>query len=282
MSETIEFEKEYYLQNITNNHLNELFELKFITAEIQLNDLRLDGLAYDEKVKTFVIIEYKNKIDFEVLNQAETYYNLLQDNPQPFIDRFNNKFNDNLTEEDFDFEKMKVMIIGPEFSKDQIERSENPEYPFELYRATLYRCDEENGCILYRQINGDFNERLDIRLDELKITEEMLLKGKSAEMIDLYHDLKNRVLNEYDDVTIKYMVEQFSFRAGGKLICVVVFLKSSFNIFLYGENLEDADKTDDISEKSTGGSANYRLNCKAEDMDYFMNLFKQVYEQKVQ
>ena len=107
------------------------------------------------------------------------------------------------------------------------------------------------------------------------------MEGKSPEMLDLYNDLKNRTLNEYDDVTIKYMVNQFSFRVNGSLVCVVVFLTSSFNIFLYGEDLEDADKTQDISRKPTGGSAKYMLNCKPEDIDYFMDLFRQIYEQKV-
>jgi trans-2-enoyl-CoA reductase len=48
------FKKEYYLQRITNKNLRQLFDLKFITAEFQLNDLRFDGLAYDEKTKSFV------------------------------------------------------------------------------------------------------------------------------------------------------------------------------------------------------------------------------------
>ena len=118
-------------------------------------------------------------------------------------------------------------------------------------------------------------------MDELKITEEMLLEGKSPEMIEFYKKLKNRVLDEYDDVTIRYMVNQFSFKANGSLICVVVFLKSSFNIFFYGEDLEDAERTTDISEKSTGGNANYRLKCRPDDMDYFMDLFRQIHDQKV-
>ena len=281
MRKRIPFKKEYYLQRITNARLWKLFGLKFITAEIQLDDLRFDGLAYDENAKSFVIIEYKNKTDFEVLNQAEAYYNLLQDNRQVYIDRFNEKFDCDFDEEDFNFEKTKVMIIGPEFSKEQIERSENPEYPFELYRATLYQCDEEHCRITYTQINGDFHEMICISPDELKITEEMLLEGKSPEMIEFYNKLKNRVLDEYDDVDVKYMVDQFSFKANGKLVCVVVFLKSSFNIFLYGKDLKDADRTDDISGKSTGGNANYRLKCKPDDIDYFMDLFKQVHEQKV-
>ena len=136
---------------MTNAHLAELFGLKFITAEFQLSGRRIDGLAYDEKAKSFVIIEYKNKIDFEVLNQAETYYNLLRDNPTEYTDRFNEEFNSELSEEDSYFDKTKVMIISPKFAEEQIERSENPEFPFELYRATLYRCDEEHFCITYEQ-----------------------------------------------------------------------------------------------------------------------------------
>ena len=282
MRKKIEFSKEYYLQIITNTNLKRLFGLNLITSEFQFNDLRFDGLAYDEKTKSFVIIEYKNKIDFNVLDQGKTYYDLLQQNREEYIARYNEEFDANLKEADFDFEKTKVIIISPQFAKDQIEKSKNPEYPFELYKAALYKCDEENGCIAYSQVNGDFSKYLKIRLDSLKITEEMLLKGKSPEMVELYNKLKNRVLDEFDDVAVRYMVDQFSFRADDNLVSVVVFLKSSFNIFLYGENLDACDNTEDICEKSTGGNANYKFNCKTdEDIDCFMDLFRQVYEQKV-
>ena len=98
-----------------------------------------------------------------------------------------------------------------------------------------------------------------------------------------YFNLKNSIMDEFDDVKIKYLVDMFSLRANDKLICVVSFLKSSFNVYLYGDNLENADKTEDISDKTTGGNANYNLKYKSDDdLECFMNLFKQVYNQKVE
>lgn len=264
MRKIIKFKKEYYLQIVTNEHLKELFDLELVTSEFQFQGKRFDGLAYDKKSKSFVIIEYKNKKDFKVLNQAKTYYDLLQKIPKEYINRYNEEFDASLQEKDIHFEKTKVMIISSEFTKDQIKKSENPDYPFELYLATLYQCDEENGCITYEKVNGDFNKRLKIKLEDLEITEEKLLKDKSPEMIELYKNLKDRVLNEFGDVSIHFQVNQFSFRVNDNLLCVIIFLKSSFTISLYGKN----DK--------------YKLKyCSDDDFDYFLDLFKQVYEQKV-
>ena len=269
------FKKEYYLQRITNKNLRQLFDLKFITAEFQLNDLRFDGLAYDEKTKSFVIIEYKNKKDLDVLNQGQTYYNLLQENRDKYINRYNDEFDTDLKENDFEFEKTRVMIISTEFTKEQIEKSENPEYPFELYLATLYKCDDENGCITYEKINSDFIKRLDIKLKDLKISQEELLEDKSSEMIDLYTFLKDQILNEFDDVSLHFQVNQFSFRVNDNLICVVIFLKSSFSIILYGKDLKN-----DVNIAKTKDN-NYKIKYESDDdFDYFLNLFRQAYEQK--
>ena len=48
----------------------DLFNLEFVATEFQYNDFRFDTLAFDENCNSFVIIEYKNKLDFEVLNQC--------------------------------------------------------------------------------------------------------------------------------------------------------------------------------------------------------------------
>ena len=65
------FKKEYYLHNITQKNLKELFDLEFVASEIQLNDLRFDNLAFDEKTNSFVIIEYKNELNQNVLSQGK-------------------------------------------------------------------------------------------------------------------------------------------------------------------------------------------------------------------
>ena len=278
MVRKIPFKKEYYLHNVTQKNLKELFDLEFVASEIQFNDLRFDNLAFDEKNNSFVIIEYKNELNMNVLNQAKDYYDLLLNNRNEYISRYNEEFESCLTEEDFDFNKTRVLIISPEFTSDQIKAGENPDYPFELWKVTLY----DNCIVVYENLATNEEKQLKIDASDLKVTEESLLNDKSGEMKKIYSYLKNNLTNEFEDIDLNFQVNQFSFRAEGKLVCVVRFLKSSFMIYFYGEDLENAEQTDDISDKPTGGNANYQLKYKSDDdYDYFRDLFRQVYNQKV-
>lgn len=73
MSKKIEFDSEYKLHKLTEKNLKNLFDLEFVASEMQHDNLRLDNLAFDEKTKTFVIIEYKNELNLDVLDQAQGY-----------------------------------------------------------------------------------------------------------------------------------------------------------------------------------------------------------------
>ena len=39
--------------------MEEVFNLKFVASEFQLDNLRIDTLAFNEETNSFVIIEYK-------------------------------------------------------------------------------------------------------------------------------------------------------------------------------------------------------------------------------
>ncbi len=269
MTNEISFESEFILHTLTQEHLKELFNLELRASEIQLNRLRLDNFAFDPKTNSFVIIEYKNEFNADVLTQVQEYHDLIKEDPEYFMDRLDES-------DEVDPENIRMIIIGPEFSQKQIDEAKGK---FELWKITLF----DDGCVTYENPHTNEVKTLNIDLDDLKLTEEMLLEGKPSEMREIYFNLKNSVLDEFEDVNIKYLVDMFSFRANDKLICTIYFLKSSFNVYLYGENLENADKAKDISDKSTGGNANYNLKYKSDDdLGYFMNLFKQVYDQKVE
>ena len=266
MSNIIPFESEFALHTLTQKHLKELFDLECIASEKQLNKLRLDNLAFDKTNCSFIIIEYKNKYDGNVLNQVQEYHDLILENEEEYS---------KLVNECVDFDNIQIMIICPEFSDEQIEDS-NDNVSF--WQVTLF----DDGKVEYLNLKNNNMKTLEISLDELKITEEKLLEDKSEEMKDLYFNLKNNLLNDFKDLKIKYMVNQFSFRANDKLICVVVFLKSSFNIYIYADNLNNAEDTIDISSKSTGGNAKYNFKYNSnEDYDCFLDLFEQTYAQKV-
>ena len=275
MTEKIPFDSEYQLHNLTQNHLKELFDLELVASEIQKDDLRFDNLAFDEKTNTFVIIEYKNELNLNVFNQVQEYRDLLLSNKEEFADLLKDS-------KEIDFENTRVMIIGPEFIESQIEESEKLDFPAELYIISLFKEDEKNGYVLYEKTDGNFTKRLDIDLDSIKLTQDTLLEYKSEEIIELYKDFEKQLLNELDDLDLKYLVDAVSIKAQNQYICLVN-VKSSIKIIFYTKQLEDPEnKTRDISNITTGGElADYELTLNHENTDYAIELIKQVYNQKV-
>ena len=275
MRKKIPFDSEYQLHNLTQNHLKELFDLKLVASEIQKDDLRFDNLAFDEKTNTFVIIEYKNELNLNVLNQVQEYRELLLSKPEEYADLLDDS-------KEIDFKNTRVMIIGPEFSEKQIEESENLDFSIELYVVSLFKEDEKNGYVLYEQTDGNFTKRLDIDLDSIKLTRDTVLENKSKEIIELYIDFENKLLDEFDDLDLKYLVDAVSIKAQDKYICLVT-VKSSIKIIFYTKQLEDSkNETRDISNITTGGElADYELTLNHENIDYTIDLIKQVYDQKV-
>lgn len=266
MSNKIPFENEFILHTLTQKHLKELFDLELVASEKQLNKLRVDNLAFDKTNCSLVIIEYKNKFDSNVLNQVQEYHDLIIENKDEYL---------KLVNECDEFDNIQIMIISPKFSDEQIKNASND---VSLWQVSLF----DDGKVEYQNLKNNKIVTLEIDLDELKITEENLLEDKSEEMRDLYFNMKNNLLKEFKDLKIRYMVDQFSFRVNDKLICVVVFLKTSFNIYIYADNLDNAEYLIDISSKSTGGNAKYNFKYNSnEDYDCFLDLFKQTYEQKV-
>lgn len=267
MAKEIKFKSEYYLHVFTQKHLKELFGLEFVASEIQHKGLQFDNLAFDCEANSFVIIEYKNTFDKDVLEQVQRYRNLIQEdeNKEYFISRLEKKIN-------VDFDKTKIMIIGPKFSQEQIDEANDD---LEFWKDTLF----DDCKVTYENLNTNETKTLPITSDDLKITEDMLLENRSEKMKELYYNLKDNILKEFNDVEIKYLVNKFSFRVNDKIICVVAFLKQSLDIYLYADNLENAERTTDISK--TDGNNNYKLKYKSDDdFDYFLDLFKQTYNQK--
>lgn len=288
MCEKDDFDSEYALQHLTNDNLEELFGLKLVNYEYQLNDLRVDGLGFDEDTKSFVIIEYKNEENDRVLKQGKGYYDNLQNNPCEYIKEYNDAFGTDYGEDYFDFEKTKVMIIGPKFTPEQIEKSKNPDYPFELYTISLYKCDEKRGCVSYKGVNIDFNKKLkNIDLDDLKLTKDTLLEDKSKEVKELYEDFERRLTEEFKEAKIEYLVDAVSIKAHNNFICNVN-VKKSIRIYFYTHKLNEINKQLDkdnclkenirnIAYLTTGGPlAYFELTLTPSEIEYAIKRIKQI------
>lgn len=66
-----DFKLERHIQTLTEDNIETIFfGLEFVKTEFQLNNLRMDTLAFDRESKSFVIIEYKRETNFSVIDQA--------------------------------------------------------------------------------------------------------------------------------------------------------------------------------------------------------------------
>lgn len=285
----IDFDRESKLQRLTENNLEELFDLQFVQTEFEYKKLRIDTLAFNTKTHSFVIIEYKNKLEYSVIDQGFSYLSLLLNNKYYFIKKYNEITGLNLDIEDFDFSETKIMIIAPSFTKYQLKSTEFSDLPFELWKVRLY----ENGCVSYDKIKNDSatsirevvldKKNIQINLESLNYTEDDLLRDKSLEINELYYSLKEKLLSKFDDLDMEIFKTLSSYKVNDNLICVVRFLSKSLSIWFFTKNLDDSEnRTKDLSKSSTGGSGvHYQIDLSSkDDFDYFMELFKQVYEEK--
>lgn len=285
----IDFDRESKLQRLTENNLEELFNLQFVETEFEYKRLRIDTLAFNRETNSFVIIEYKNKLEYSVIDQGFSYLSLLLNNKYYFIKRYNEITGLNLDIDDFDFSNTKIMIIAPSFTKYQLKSTEFSDLPFELWKVKLY----ENGCVSYDKIVNDSatsikevvldKKNIQINLESLNYTEDDLLKDKSLEINELYYNLKERLLSEFDDLDMEIFKTLSSYKINNNIICVVRFMSKSLSIWFFTKNLNDYEnKTKDLSRTTTGGSGvHYQIDLKSEqDFDYFIELFKQVYDEK--
>ena len=142
------------------------------------------------------------------------------------------------------------MIIGPKFYKSQIEESKELKYNHELYKVSLYRCDEIKGYVSYEGINVDFEKRINVNLGNLKYTRYTLLYNKSDEMRELYKNLESCLLNRYNDLDVIYYIDLVAIKVHKKKICLVKFGKSIKIEFYDGKIMQlEQDNLDEVLKK---------------------------------
>ena len=149
----VKFKNERELQTLTEKNLEELFGLKFVATEFQVDNLRIDTLAFNEETKSFVIIEYKNIKNYSVIDQGYSYLSLLLNNKAEFVLKYNLVFNTSLSKDEFDFSQTSVMFISPSYTTYQLKSVEFSDIAFELWKVVKY----SNGTVLYDKVNNTNN-----------------------------------------------------------------------------------------------------------------------------
>ena len=289
----VEFKYERELQKLTEENLEELFGLKFVASEFQLDNLRIDTLAFNEETKSFVIIEYKKGKNYSVIDQGYSYLSLLLNNKAEFVLKYNQKFNKNYGKEDIDFSQTIVMFIAPNYTTYQLKSIEFNDLAFELWKVTKFN----NNTVLYDSINVSENKA---SIKEVSSSQPNTVKAKvnkeirkytiddvfvkRPHMIDFFNVIKEKIEDEFDEVIIKATKLYIVFKVNNKIFMSIEpmsqYLKFWINIPV-GKLNDPENKTRDVSQIGHHGVGNYEINLNPEDdLYYFMSLIKQAYDDK--
>lgn len=287
--EAIAFKTEKEMQTITENNLEEIFDLNFVGSEIQLRDLRIDTLAFDAEVNAFIIIEFKNTRNYSVIDQGYAYLSLLLNNKAEFILEYNENKDKTLNRGDIDWSQSKIIFMAPEFTKHQKQAMGFQNIPFELWEIKRY----DNNLINYNKLSvfgsrasietiSRDNENVDKVSREIKVyDEEYHLEGKPAKIEELYEVLKNRILNFGEDITIKPRKHYIGFKKDSNFVDIHL-QKSQIKLWLnleYGSLEDPREIARDMSDIGHWGNGDYEIKIGPDDdLDYLMTLIKQSYK----
>ena len=135
------FSGEYRLHKLTEGNIGTLFPgLAFVDREFDLTDgeYRLDTLAFDAASKTFVVIEYKNKKDPGVLDQAKAYLHRMKKHKHTLMAGCVKRMcRGNMNKLSYNFDAMYAIILAPTFDQKQIDSAES-DGRLELYEVQRY------------------------------------------------------------------------------------------------------------------------------------------------
>lgn len=281
------FKLEREIQQLTEKNLNALLRLDFIRSEFSLNNFRIDTLAFDREAKSFVIVEYKRDKTFSVIDQGYAYLSLMLNNKADFILEFNESQNQSLKRNDVDWTQSRVIFISPFFTTYQREAINFKDLPIELWEVKKY----ENNTIAFEQVQkasakesiktiSRSDETVESVSKEVKVfTEQDHLQKSDFETRELYEQLKDRLLNMDDNVSVQPKKQTVGFKIDNNIFCDIVLQGKGLKIYLNlksGELQDQKNVARDVSNVGHWGNGSYEIKLTdLEDIDYISSLLKQ-------
>ena len=285
----IDLEKD--IQSLTEENLETIFGLKFVTSEFQLNNLRIDTLAFDEETNSFVIIEYKRDRSFSVIDQGFAYLSLLLNQKADFILKYINTNGNTLDQNSIDWSQSRVIFVANSYTKYQQQAINFQDLPIELWEVKKF----SNSTIIFNQLQApQSSESIN------KISKNQTITSVSSEVKkytvndhfnegweesrELFETLTEKILDLDSRIKVNPTKNYIGYVIDKKTVVLVKTRKSGLRLELLRvrpEDIKDPDKKTKYVDKSFERFHKYisfiNLNSK-NDLDYAMYLTKQVYE----
>ncbi len=285
----IDLEKD--LQKITEDNLDVVFGLKFISTEFSLQGFRIDTLAFDDETNSFVIIEYKRDRSFSVIDQGFAYLSLLLNNKDSFIVEYAKKYKN----VDFDslrinWSQSRVLFLANSFTTYQQNAINFRDLPIELWEVKKY----DNNTILYSILESSSkNESLNkivknesyekVIKDIKKITVDDHFEKNWENSRELFNYLNEQILNLDSRIVLNSNPKSYiGYNIGRQNIVGVTPGKTRLLFTLTRtkpSDLNDPQKKAELRKNSTKYYNQYLTDIKIfdkSDVNYAIFLIKQV------
>lgn len=286
------FSKEIELHRLCEENIEIIFGLQFVAREFSINNFRIDTLAFDRNTNSFVIIEYKNKRNFSVIDQGYAYLSLMINNKSDFILEYNERCNHILKKDSVDWSQSRVIFVSPIFNNYQKESINFKDLPIELWQVKKF----ENNTIYFKPIkasnksesikaiNTSSND-INVVSKEIKsYTEDEHFLNCEDEILEIYTEIKEYILSLNEDIDIKPKKLVIGFSIKNKIFVDILVQKKKLKIFLnakYGEIKDIRKLAKDMSKTGHWGNGEYEIQIsKHENIEYIFSLIKQVYKLK--
>lgn len=287
--EEIDFPRERDIQKICEENLNQLFGLEVVKSELSFNNFRIDTLAFNPKLSSFVVIEYKKDKNFSIIDQGYAYLSLLLNNKADFIIEYNENRKTSLKRNDVDWTQTRVIFISPSFTPYQIQSINFKDLPIELWEIRKFANDtisltqvQSVGVSETIKTISKTSKTMEGVSKVIKVySENKHLEGIPSEIVDLYDKIKIVILNISKDIKIKPTKKYIGFISKTNFIDIRLqkkALKIWFNL-KRGELDDPQNLTRDVSNTGHWGNGDYELHIyDDENIDYVINLAKQSYK----
>ncbi|MFH2067177.1 MAG: DUF5655 domain-containing protein [Pseudomonadota bacterium] len=271
---SVAFTKEKDIQVITENNIEAIFGLQFVSSEFSVGKFRIDTVAFDNESNSFILIEYKKSQNYSVIDQGYAYLSLMLNRKADFVLKYNEVFGESVNKQFFDWSQSRVIFVSPSFTDFQIQAIDFKDLPIELWEVKSY----EHNIVRYDPIKSQVASQASITTvskpnktvnlvnkEILVFTEEHLLKNSSQDIINAYTSIKEIIYEINNDVEEKIKKTMNCFYADGKGLVWVSPLKNKIVLFL-----RKGDYKDKSGITIPIGWGNYpELRLTVDDIDLF-------------
>lgn len=291
----IGFKLEREMQNIVEANVDQLFGDMFLVSEFTVGNYRLDTVAFDEELKAFVILEYKNMTKSSVIDQGYSYLNTLLNHKADFILLYNHVHKVNESEEHFDWSQTKIIFVAKGFTQYQKDAVNNPILPIELYEIVKFTNEyitvnkiekshlaqtAHSRAVVKQKKSKDVQDVSSIAL----YTEEDELSNGAQDIQDLYQEIKDTVLSWDSSIEVKPTKLYIGFRLQKHNFVDIQVQKKQLKLWINlskGQLNDSLGLSRDVSHTGHWGNGDYEFIIKDDsNLEYILSLIKKSWTTK--